>query len=1519
MAYSSTSRIVSGRRSATHVMNRYWTFLLVCLFASTLHAQSGTAFVTSETLGTLRNDFSGWVGMLIQVGSSSTTVNSLGRMMVSGNTGTHLVKIVDTSGTDVSGASVSVAMSGGTPGSFVYGNLASPVTLNAGATYYVLSQETSSGDQWYDVNSTIQTTGIASELSAVYFYNGSYITLGSAGHTYVPLDFTYGTASGQVAAPTFSPGAGTYNAAQTVTISSTTSGASLRYTTDGTAPSATQGTAISNNGTVTVSSSLTVKVIAYKSGMTDSSISMATYAITGSTGGGTAFVTSKTLGTLRNDFSGWAGMVIQVGSSAMPVNSLGRMMASGNTGTHLVKIVDASGADVVGGSVWIAMSGGTAGSFVYGNLANPVTLAAGATYYFLSQEASGGDQWYDVNTTIQGGGAASEQSAVYFWNGAYVIQGSAGNTYVPIDFRYGAESQVSAPTFSPGGGSYSSTQTVTISSTTTGATIRYTTDGSTPSETAGTLYTAPVSVSSSVTIKAIAYESGFTDSGVASAAYTINTSVSTPTFTPGAGTYAVTEVVTITSTTPAASIRYTTDGSTPSETHGTPISNTGMVTVSSGLTLKAIAYKTGLIDSNVATGVYTIVAPSHITSVTPTSGAADVQINLSGTGFGSVRNNGAVWLGSTFGSVVSWSDTLIVAKVATNSVSGVAQVNQYGAWSNAVSFAVTPTTTISSVTPNSGLPGTQVTILGSGFGSSQNSGQVWLGTASGIVQNWSDTQVVAKVADGSATGIAQILQNGIFTNGGAFTVPLPHITSISPTSGIPGTLVTINGSNFGIAQGTGGSLLLGNTAASSISSWSDTQVQGYVASAALSGIVRIQQNSYSSNTPSFTITGLGGGVQSLAPNILNMMVGDTHSIEALSSTSQSVTGLTWTTTDSTIVSLSTSDPPVLTALAIGHVTITAGTATADITVWPTGTSLPTGTVLWSNPGNGSGVSKIVPAVPSVTGVADVFAFQNDGTVQAITSDGVTAWTADVSNATRIIPDFQGGLVQVHVSGSSGSIGRFDGITGQFQTLYNGRTTEVLATGTDGTIFSVVTNIDNSLTVIGIDPGTGALKFSVPVPHTTLIQNSEIPAGHSDGVSYAIAGDGYFYLTTGWTTPFQGGVPPATIHLRLMRVNSSGASDSSEVYTSQTSTPGDTFEVTPNMISNGDTGVLLSFVDFNTSPDTHIEATTGTNVVQVGTIAGRFIQNPAITPMVQAQDGSFIGSYSLGGQYYMVAFDASGNERWTVTNEQPQIATADGGVIGQSGIIYDPNGNATGQGYTFTPSWPGYAYQIGSVDQIIANPVFYALSFWAFQGGTSSHAKTAYFRRDSKANDKVRNLLSASFWNKFAGSHCGTIMADQRGMNTLLGASVYSLQQVRAKQDRTNFYDLGNPGVSNLTLNEVTGGQDPRTERIVDYVAGADAATWELGADNQTAVMMKSSILAQQRPEFDLVHEILFHAYGGKIDDSVFGNSFFVANGLWRPAGSTITTFASSWLSTDCTCTPGNPNAPPSCQANTATW
>lgn len=79
---------------------------------------------------------------------------------------------------------------------------------------------------------------------------------------------------------------------------------------------------------------------------------------------------------------------------------------------------------------------------------------------------------------------------------------------------------VAAPTFSPAGGTYKGRQTVRISTSTAGATIRYTLDGTTPTESHGTVGTS-VSISNSTTLKALAYKSGMTDSTVTSANYTI--------------------------------------------------------------------------------------------------------------------------------------------------------------------------------------------------------------------------------------------------------------------------------------------------------------------------------------------------------------------------------------------------------------------------------------------------------------------------------------------------------------------------------------------------------------------------------------------------------------------------------------------------------------------------------------------------------------------------------------------------------------------------------------------------------------------------------------------------------------------------------------------------------------------------------------------------------------------------------------------------------------------------------------
>lgn len=87
------------------------------------------------------------------------------------------------------------------------------------------------------------------------------------------------------------------------------------------------------------------------------------------------------------------------------------------------------------------------------------------------------------------------------------------------------QTAAATPTFSPVAGTYTSIQTVTISTTSPSPTIYFTTDGSTPT-TGSTMYTVPITVAATATLKAIATSAGLATSAVGSALYTIN--IATP-------------------------------------------------------------------------------------------------------------------------------------------------------------------------------------------------------------------------------------------------------------------------------------------------------------------------------------------------------------------------------------------------------------------------------------------------------------------------------------------------------------------------------------------------------------------------------------------------------------------------------------------------------------------------------------------------------------------------------------------------------------------------------------------------------------------------------------------------------------------------------------------------------------------------------------------------------------------------------------------------------------------------------
>jgi len=96
------------------------------------------------------------------------------------------------------------------------------------------------------------------------------------------------------------------------------------------------------------------------------------------------------------------------------------------------------------------------------------------------------------------------------------------STSTAVNFVVSATPQAATPVISPAAGSYTSTQSVTITDSTTGAAIYYTTNGNPPT-TSSTLYNGAITVSATETIEAIAVASGYTNSAVATANYVIVT------------------------------------------------------------------------------------------------------------------------------------------------------------------------------------------------------------------------------------------------------------------------------------------------------------------------------------------------------------------------------------------------------------------------------------------------------------------------------------------------------------------------------------------------------------------------------------------------------------------------------------------------------------------------------------------------------------------------------------------------------------------------------------------------------------------------------------------------------------------------------------------------------------------------------------------------------------------------------------------------------------------------------------
>ena len=220
------------------------------------------------------------------------------------------------------------------------------------------------------------------------------------------------------------------------------------------------------------------------------------------------------------------------------------------------------------------------------------------------------------------------------------------------------------------------------------------------------------------------------------------------------------------------------------------------------------------------------------------------------------------------GNVTTWNLTLTPGTRYFVVIQAYNTGGLYSAYSAEVIYDAppAPTPTLTSLSPSSGTIATAVTISGSNFGASKGTSTVTFNGTAATPTSWSASSIVVPVPAGATTGNVVVTVGGLASNALPYTVIAPPVmTSLSPSSGPVGTVVTVNGTNFGATQGTSTITFKGIAAAPT--SWSATRIVVPIPAGATTGNVVVTVGGLGSPAVAFLINpGVPTGIR-LVPQI----------------------------------------------------------------------------------------------------------------------------------------------------------------------------------------------------------------------------------------------------------------------------------------------------------------------------------------------------------------------------------------------------------------------------------------------------------------------------------------------------------------------------------------------------------------------------------------------------------------------------------------------------------------------------